>query len=128
MRSLQAPNPTSPGDRSMPSAPRPVRTAVLPFVAALLTLAATAPAATAAVSTITTPNPGTGNTIGGLTAFSAGDVWAVGSASSPSYSGCHGRTLTAHFTGSAFTEIFETPAATPICATVDAVSGSATND
>jgi len=75
-----------------------------------------------------TPNPGTANTIGGLTALPTDDVWAVGSASSSSYSGCHGRTLTAHFTVSAFTEILETPAATPICATVDGVSGSSRSD
>ena len=86
----------------MSSAPRPARTAVLLLAAALLALAVAAPAAPAAVSTVTTPNPGTSNTIGGLTAFPTNDVWAVGSASSSSYSGCHGRTLTARFTGSAF--------------------------
>jgi hypothetical protein len=102
-----------------------VRTVVL-LVAPLLALAVAAPAASAAVSTVTTPNPGTSNTIGGLTAFP--DVWAVGSASSSSYSGCHGRTLTARFTGSAFTEILETPAATPMCATVNGVSGSSSSD
>jgi hypothetical protein len=104
-----------------------VRTAVL-LVSALLALAVAAPAAPAAVSTVTTPNPGTASTIGGLTAFPTDDVWAVGSASSSSYSGCHGRTLTAHFTVGGFTEIFETPAATPICATVNGVSGSSSSD
>ena len=112
----------------MSSAPRPARTAALLFAAALIALAVAAPAAPAAVSTVTTPNPGTGNTIGGLTAFPVDGVWAVGTASSSSYSGCHGRTLTARFTGSAFTEILETPAATPICATVDAASGSSSSD
>jgi hypothetical protein len=105
-----------------------VRTVALPLFAALLALAVVAPAAPAAVSTVTTPNPGTGNTIGGLTAFAANDVWAVGTASSSSYSGCHGRTLTARSTGGAFSEIFETPAATPICATVSSVSGSSHSD
>src|SRR4051812_46344359 len=128
MRSRRAPNPTSPGDRLMSSAPRRVRTTVLLLVAGLFALAVAAPAAPAAVSTVTTPNPGTGNTIGGLTAFPTNDVWAVGSASSSSYSGCHGRTLTASFTGSAFSEIFETPAATPICATVNSASGSSSSD
>ena len=98
------------------------------LAAALLTLGVAAPAAPAAVSTVTTPNPGTSNRIGGLTAFPTNDVWAVGDASSSSYSGCHGRTLTARFTGSVFAEIFETPAATPICATVNSVSGSSTSD
>ena len=107
----------------MSSAPRRVRTAVLLLLAALFALAVAAPAVPAAISTVTMPNPGTSNTIGGLTAFPTNDVWAVGSASSSSYSGCHGRTLTARFTGSAFSEIFETPAATPICATVNSVSG-----
>src|SRR3954452_8442336 len=128
MRSRRAPNPTSPGDHLMSSAPRRVRTAVLLLVAALFALAVAAPAAPAAVSTVTTPNPGTASTIGGLTAFATNDVWAVGSASSSSYSGCHGRTLTARFTAGAFTEIFETPAATPICATVNGVSGSSSSD
>ena len=87
-----------------------------------------APSAFAAVSTVTTPNPGTSSTIGGLVAFPTNDVWAVGSASSSSYSGCHGRTLTARFTGSAFAEVFETPAATPMCATVNGASGSSGSD
>jgi hypothetical protein len=80
------------------------------------------------VSNVTTPNPGASNSIGGLTAFANDDVWAVGNASSPSYAGCHSRTLTARFSGSAFTEILESPAATPICATVSAVSGSSPSD
>src|SRR4051795_11581682 len=112
----------------MPSSPRPARTGVALLATGVLALAVAAPAAPAAVSTVTTPNPGTANTIGGLTAFSTNDVWAVGSASSSSYSGCHGRTLTARFTAGAFTEIFETPAATPICATVNGVSGSSSSD
>jgi len=112
----------------MSCAPRPARTAALLLATGLLALAVAAPAAPAAVSTAMTPNPGTANTIGGLTALPTDDVWAVGSASSSSYSGCHGRTLTAHFTVSAFTEILETPAATPICATVDGVSGSSRSD
>jgi hypothetical protein len=32
-----------------------------------------------------------------LTAFPTDDVWAIGNASSSSYSGCHGRTLTARW-------------------------------
>jgi hypothetical protein len=106
---------------------RSARTVLLP-AAATLSLAVAAPAARASVTTVTTPNPGTGNTIGGLVAFPGDDVWAVGQSSSPSYSGCHGRTLTARFTGSAFAEILETPAATPICATVNSASGSSSSD
>ena len=111
----------------MSSVPRPQRTVLL-LAAALLGLAVAAPAAPAAVSTVTTPNPGTSDTIGGLTAFAPDDVWAVGDSSSSSYSGCHGRTLTARSTGGAFTEIFETPVATSICATVNGVSGSSGSD
>src|SRR5215471_1536597 len=118
MISPRASHPTSTGDRNMYSAPRFAGTVRL-LLAALFALAVAAPAAPAAVSTVTTPNPGTGNTIGGLTAFATNDVWAVGNASSPSYSGCHGRTLTARFAGGVFAEVFETPAATPICATVN---------
>jgi hypothetical protein len=107
---------------------RPARTAALLLAVALVALAVAAPAASAAVSTVTTPNPATTNLIGGLTAFPTNDVWVVGSASSSSYSGCHGRTLTGRFTGNAFTEVFETPAATPICATVNGVSGSSRSE
>jgi hypothetical protein len=110
------------------SSPRSAGTAALLLAAALLVLAVGASAAPAAVSTITTPNPGTGNTIGGLTAFPTNELWAVGTSSSPSYNGCHGRTLTARFTGTAFTEILEAPVATPICATVNAASGSSRSD
>src|SRR5262245_52465372 len=120
--------PDPPGSRPMFSVFRSARTVRRP-AAALLLLAVAAPAAPAAgISTVTTPNPGTSNTIGGLAAFANDDVWAVGESSAPSYSGCHGRTLTARFTGSAFVEILETPAATPICATVNSVSGSSSSD
>jgi hypothetical protein len=120
--------PDPPGSRPMFSVCRSVRTVLLP-AAALLSLSVAAPAARAAdISTVTTPNPGTSNIIGGLTAFANDEVWAVGESSSPSYSGCHGRTLTARFTGSALAEILETPAATPICATVNSVSGSSSSD
>src|SRR4051812_25541667 len=103
MSSPRAAHPTFSENPFMSSSSRLARTA-----AVLLALAATAPAAHASVSTVTTPNPGTGNTIGGLTAFPTDDVWAVGTSSSPTYNGCHGRTLTARFTGNAFTEILET--------------------
>jgi|tagenome__1003787_1003787.scaffolds.fasta_scaffold20930024_2 hypothetical protein len=112
----------------MSSGPHPARRTVWLFAAALLAFAVAAPAARAAVVTVTTPNPGTSSLIGGLTAFPTNDVWAVGSSSSSSYSGCHGRTLSARFSGSAFTEVFETPAATPICADVSGVSGSSSSD
>ena len=83
-----------------------------------------APAVAATGWTIVpTPNPGTTNLVGGVVAFGASDVWAVGSASSSSYGGCHGRTLTLRSTGAAFSEKPETPAATPICASVDGVAG-----
>jgi hypothetical protein len=96
--------------------------------AALLMIALAAPVASASITTVTTPNPGTTNLIGGLTAFPTNDVWAVGSASSSSYTGCHGRTLTARWDGRMFAEVFETPTATPICAAINGVSGAATDD
>jgi hypothetical protein len=102
---------------------------ILLLLAAVMMLAVAAPAAHAAgIATVITPNPGTSNTVGGLVAFAPDDVWAVGQSSSPSYSGCHGRTLTARSTGGSFAEILETPAATPICATVNSVSGSSSSD
>lgn len=79
-------------------------------------------------SIVPTPNPGTTNLIGGVVAFGASDIWAVGSASSSSYSGCQGRTLTLHSTGASFTEVSETPVATPICASVDGVAGVSPTD
>ena len=97
--------------------------ALLPLL--LLAVPASAPGA---VSVVPTPNPGTANTIGGLIAFGPADVWGVGASSASSYTGCHGRTLTIRSTGGAFIEVPETPAPTPICATVASASGVATND
>jgi hypothetical protein len=84
--------------------------------------------AAAGVTNIPTPNPGTTNLLGGLVAFSPTDIWGVGSASSTSYTGCHGRTLTIHSSGSAFTEVPETPQATPMCASVNGVAGRSATD
>jgi hypothetical protein len=103
--------------------------AALLSVAALL--AAALPAtATASVSIVPSPNPGASNTLGGLVAISPTDVWGVGTATSSSYSGCHGRTLTTRFNpaAGAFGEVPETPASTPICATVNGVAGSSASD
>jgi hypothetical protein len=95
----------------------------------VIALAVVIPAANAAaaVTVMGSPNPGTGNLIGGLVAFSPVDIWAVGSTSSPSYAGCHGRTLTARSNGTA--AFVEVPApATPICAAVNGVAGRSTSD
>jgi hypothetical protein len=82
--------------------------------------------AAAGVSLVQSPNPGTSNTLGGLVAFSPSEIWAVGTASSSSYTGCHGRTLTARWDGVRFVEV---PAlATPMCASVNGAAGSSTAD
>src|SRR5690348_14745080 len=72
------------------------------------------------------PNPGAANSIGALVAFAPADVWAIGTASSPSYAGCHSRTLTARWDGAGFAEV--PSAATPICASVNGASGTAATD
>ena len=88
-----------------------------------------APAAAAAgITTVQTPNPGTTNLLGGLVAFTPTGIWGVGSASSSSYTGCHGRTLTARWNGAAFVEVPEVPSPTPICASVNGVAGTSTSD
>jgi hypothetical protein len=96
---------------------------------AAVVVAAAIPAAPAAagVTTVTTPNPGTTNLLGGLMAFSPSEIWGVGSASSSSYSGCHGRTLTVRFDGTRFAEVPENPP-TPMCASVTGVAGTSTAD
>jgi hypothetical protein len=93
---------------------------------AFLALALATPAA-ADPTIAPSPNPGTSNTLGGLVAFSATDIWGVGTASSPSYSGCHGRTLRIHSSGGAFTEVSEA-SPTPICASVNGAAGLAADD
>jgi hypothetical protein len=105
------------------------RTARLLSFAGLLAVAVAAPAA-ASPTIVSSPNPGTVNTLGGLVAFSSTDVWGVGAASSSSYTGCHGRTLTmrSNLAGTAFGEVLETPAATPICASVNGAAGRSTTD
>src|SRR3954467_15475363 len=96
-------------------------------IAIVTVLAVSSIAAAASTWTaVPTPNPGTSNTIDGLVAFSPTEIWAIGSASSPSYSGCHGRTLTARWNGSAFVEV--ATAVTPICAAINGVGGSSTSD
>lgn len=106
----------------MSATSRATRSASRLAVATILAVAVAAPAE-AAPTIVSTPNPGSSNTLGGLVAFPTNDVWGVGSASAPSYSGCHGRTLTIESTGGAFAERAETPAPTPICASVNGVSG-----
>jgi hypothetical protein len=107
----------------------PCRAARLLSAAALLAVAAAAPAA-ASPTIVPSPNPGSLNTLGGLVPFSATNVWGVGSASSSSYTGCHGRTLTmrSNAAGTVFGEVFETPAATPICASVNGAAGRSPAD
>jgi hypothetical protein len=98
---------------------------------AALAIAAAIPASAAAsarITTVQTPNPGTTNTLGGLAAFGPTTIWGVGTASSSSYTGCHGRTLTARWTGAAFAEVAEVPSPTPICASVNGVAGTSTSD
>jgi hypothetical protein len=114
---------------TMPARSFAARSATLLSLAALLAVAVPA-AASASISVVSSPNPGTSNTLGGLVAFSPTDIWGVGTASSSSYSGCHGRTLTTRFNAAAgaFGEVAETPAPTPICATVNAAEGSSTSD
>lgn len=98
---------------------------------AVLAVAAAIPApaaAAAGITTVQTPNPGTTNTLGGLVAFPPTEIWGVGSASSSSYTGCHGRTLTARWNGTAFVEVAEVRPPTPICASVNGVAGTSTSD
>jgi len=75
---------------------------------------------------VASPNPGTANSINALVALSSTEIWGVGSMSSSSYSGCHGRTLTSRWNGTAFVEVPATP--TAMCAAVNGVSGRSTSD
>jgi hypothetical protein len=95
--------------------------------AACLTVALIAPAAAraASVSIVPSTNPGTSNILGGLVAFAPADVWGVGTTTSPSYAGCHSRTLTIHSTGGAFADV--TPVAA-ICGAVNAAAGTSSSD
>jgi hypothetical protein len=95
------------------------------FVAGLVTMSAVA-AGAAAWTIEPTPDPGAANTVGGLVAFSPNDVWAVGSATSPSYGGCHSRAFATRWNGSAFVSVPATGG--PICATVNGVGGSSDSD
>jgi hypothetical protein len=76
---------------------------------------------------VASPNPATTNSIGGLVALSATEIWAVGNASSASYTGCHGRTLAARWNGSAFVEVLPSTT-TAMCASVNGVTGRSTTD
>lgn len=100
------------------------------MVAAIVITAAlsggSAASAAPAWTIVGSPNPGSINTIGGLVAFSATRVWAVGATSSSSYAGCHGRTLTSRWNGTRFVEV--AAPATPICASVNGVTGMSTSD
>src|SRR3954451_7455905 len=84
-----------------------------------------APATATGWAIVPTPNPGTTNVLNGIVSLSTSstEIWAVGSTSSPSYSGCHGRTLAVRSTGGAFSEVPTTPVA--ICAVVNGVAGTA---
>jgi hypothetical protein len=94
--------------------------------AAALALSVPLAGAVTAGTVVPTPNPGTSNSVNGVVAFSPTEIWGVGNASSPTYNGCHGRTLTARYTGTAFAEVPSTP--TPICAAVNGVAGTSTSD
>ena len=87
---------------------------------------AAAAAWAAGFALVPSPNPGESNSIDGLVAFSPTEVWAIGNASSHSYQGCHGRTLTARWDGSAFTEVPTSP--TPVCGSINGVAGTSTSD
>jgi len=75
------------------------------FLVAVLLTGASPAVAASSWTVVATPNPGTANSINGLVAFSPTEVWGVGNASSQSYTGCHGRTLTARWNGTAFVEV-----------------------
>jgi hypothetical protein len=102
----------------------------LRFLAAVTTAALFAMTSVAAAggswTIVASPNPGSANTVGGLVAFSPTEVWGIGSASSSSYAGCHGRTLTSRWNGSAFVVVPAAP--TAMCAAVNGVAGSSTSD
>lgn len=95
------------------------------FVAGLVTMSAVA-AGAASWTVEPTPDPGAANTVGGLVAFGPNDVWAVGSATSPSYAGCHSRAFATRWNGTAFVSVPATGG--PICASVNGVGGSADSD
>lgn len=97
---------------------------VLAAVAVALVLAVVARAA--GFTIVPAPNPGTANTISGLVAFSPTDIWGVGTVSSSTYAGCHGRTLLSHWTGSPFVEV--PSGTTPVCAAINGVTGSSASD
>jgi hypothetical protein len=102
------------------------RTAILLATAVMAWWGAAAAAGAATGwATVPTPNPGSANTIGGIVTLGA-ETWAVGQSSSSSYTGCHGRTLTLRYNGTAFSEVPDTQ--TPMCASVDGVAGTSTAD
>jgi hypothetical protein len=75
---------------------------------------------------VASPNPGESNTIGALVAVSSTAVRAIGSSSSSTYAGCHGRTLNARWNGSRFVEA--ATAGAPMCASVNDASGTSGSD
>jgi hypothetical protein len=101
-----------------------VRILVPMVIAAVFSASSLAVAASWTI--VPSPNPGSANSIGGLVAFSQTEIWGVGSTSSSSYEGCHGRTLTTRWDGSAFVEVEATP--TAMCASVNGVAGPSTSD
>jgi hypothetical protein len=104
---------------------RPAALVVAVLISAVVSVGSTASAAPS-WTVVGSPNPGTANTIGGLVAFSANKVWAVGATASPSYAGCHGRTLASRWNGTRFVEVAAQP--TAICASVNGVAGVSTSD
>jgi hypothetical protein len=100
--------------------------ALVPLVMALVLATSSLAAAATTWTIVSSPNPGTANSINGLVAFSPTEVWGVGNASSSSYTGCKGRTLTTRWNGTAFVEVADTH--TPVCAAIAGVAGRSTAD
>lgn len=94
-------------------------------VVAVALLGAAVAMAARGLTVVTSPNPPAANVIGGLVAPSAGEIWAVGESTSPSYSGCHGRPLAGRWDGTGFAEVKSTVA---ICASVNGAAASSAND
>ncbi|MDQ1520822.1 MAG: hypothetical protein QOI55_1895 [Actinomycetota bacterium] len=104
---------------------RPSRMLVPIVIVAVLAMSSLA-AAASSWTIVPSPNPGTANSINGLVAVSPTEIWGVGNVSSQSYTGCHGRTLTSRWNGTAFVEVPSTP--TSVCAAINGVAGRSTTD
>jgi hypothetical protein len=97
---------------------------VVTAIIAILSFASAA-AAAAPWTIVPTPNPGSANSINGLVAFSPSEIWGIGNATSSSYTGCHGRTLTSRWNGTAFVDVAATPSS--MCAAINGVAGPTTS-